>query len=163
MSPYIKAFVKKCEDFYICTEMGEKGAFGYEFVEDRKTMYQYIIKGKISLISISEDDLTRQVCNSDDGLIDVKKYRHSPLCCRADDDFYMVGFNTLHKNIDWEGEIKKKSFIGNDDSWLIVFDGYPSINGKNLKRFDYAKLESKKYNVTLNDGVIAVFTKKSLI
>lgn len=163
MSPRIKTFVKKCEDFYVCAEIGEKGAFGYEFVEDRKTMYQYIIKGQISLITISEDDLTRQVCNSDNGLIDVKKYRYSPLCCRADDDFYMVGFNTLHNNIDWEGEIKKESFIGNDDSWLIVFDGNPSINGKSLKRFDYAKLENKKYNVTLNNGVIAVFTKKSLL
>ena len=76
MSPRIKTFVKKCEDFYVCAEIGEKGAFGYEFVEDRKTMYQYIIKGQISLITISEDDLTRQVCNSDNGLIDVKKYHY---------------------------------------------------------------------------------------
>ena len=159
----IKTYVKKCEDFYVCAETGEKGAFGYEFVEDRKTMYQYIVKGKISLITISDDDMTRQICSSDDGLIDVKKYKHRPLCCYADDDFFMIGFNTLHKNIDWVGEIKKESFYGNDDSWLIVFDGNPSINGKTLKRFDYAKLESKKYDVNLNNGVIGVFTKNSLI
>ena len=47
MNPSIKRFVKKCEDFYICAEIGEKNAVGVEYADDRLTLYQYIVKGKI--------------------------------------------------------------------------------------------------------------------
>ena len=42
MNPSIKRFVKKCEDFYICAEIGEKMAVGVEYADDRLTLYQYI-------------------------------------------------------------------------------------------------------------------------
>ena len=44
-------------------------------------------------------------------------------------------------------------------SWLINFDGNPNINGKIMKRMDYAKLEDKIYNVNINDAIVGLFTK----
>ena len=52
MSPRIKRLVKKCEDFYVCAEIGNRHAIGVEFPDDRKTMYQYMVQGRISLITI---------------------------------------------------------------------------------------------------------------
>lgn len=164
MNPRIKRFIKKCEDFYVCAEYGDKNSIGVEFPDDRKTMYQYMVQGKISLITIDEDKFTRRLCEANDStkhqLIDVKEHLNNRLLLTAEEDFFMIGFNTLHKGIDWDGEIKTESFIGNDNSWLIIFDGSSVINGKTLYRFDYAKLENKFYDITLNDGIIAVFTKK---
>ena len=74
----------------------------------------------------------------------------------------MNGLNSINKNVSWDGELKTKSFTGDSNSWLVVLDGKPIINGKSLERFDYAKLEDKFYDVTLNNGVIGVFTKTCL-
>ena len=71
----------------------------------------------------------------------------------------MVGFNTLDRNVDWDGKLVKSNFIGNDKSWLVCFDGQPTVNGLELNRWDYAKLENKEYEVNINDGVIGVFKK----
>ena len=43
MTPKIKRLIKKCEEFYICAEYGDKDAIGVEYT-GRLTMYQYIIK-----------------------------------------------------------------------------------------------------------------------
>ena len=83
-------------------------------------------------------------------------------CASFPNIFFMIGFNSIHKNVTWDGELKTKSFTGDSNSWLLVLDGNPTINGKSLRRFDYAKLEDKLYDVTLNDGVIGVFTKTCL-
>ena len=64
MNPSIKRFVKKCEDFYICAEIGEKMAVGVEYADDRLTLYQYIVKGKISFNTIDGDNFTREICDN---------------------------------------------------------------------------------------------------
>ena len=43
MNPSIKRFVKKCGDFYICAEIGEKNAVGVEYADDRLTLYLSLI------------------------------------------------------------------------------------------------------------------------
>ena len=69
------------------------------------------------------------------------------------------GFNTLNKNQDWDGKLINESFEGDDKSWLVCFDGRPVINGLELARMDYAKLENKHYDVDIKDGLVGVFTK----
>jgi len=69
------------------------------------------------------------------------------------------GFNALSPNQDWDGELIKESFDGDDRSWLICFKGNPIINGKELKIMDYAKLENKFYDVNLNNAIVGVFKK----
>ena len=52
-----------------------------------------------------------------------------------------------------------ESFDGGK-SWLICFDGNPIVNGKELSRWDYSKLEDKHYDVTINDGCIVFLLEK---
>ena len=96
------------------------------------------IKGKISFNTIDGNNFTRETCEPKDGLIDVKKHLHQRLLLTADEDFFMIGFNSINKNVSWDGELKTKSFTGDSNSWLVVLDGKPIINGKSLERFDYA-------------------------
>ena len=37
-----------------------------------------------------------------------------------------------------------------------MFDGRPVINGVELARMDYAKLENKHYDVDIKDGLVGV-------
>ena len=71
----------------------------------------------------------------------------------------MYGFNSIDIKQDWNGKLVKESFEGDNKSWLICFDGTPKINGITLKSMDYAKLESKHYNIDINDAIVGVFTK----
>ena len=158
MSPKIKRLIKKCEEFYICAEYGDKDAVGVEY-SGRFTMYQYIISGTTSFNLIDGDKLIQERYSRENELIDVKKYLNDRLLVIAEQDMFMVGFNTLDRNVDWNGKLVKDNFIGDDKSWLICFDGYPIINDQELKRWDYAKLENKEYNVIINDGLVGVFTK----
>ena len=158
MTPKIKRLIKKCEEFYICAEYGDKDAVGVEY-SGRFTMYQYIISGTTSFNLIDGDKLIQERYSRENELIDVKKYLNDRLLVIAEQDMFMVGFNTLDRNVDWNGKLVKDNFIGDDKSWLICFDGYPIVNDQELKRWDYAKLENKEYNVIINDGVVGVFTK----
>ena len=64
-------------------------------------------------------------------------------------------------NQDWDGKLVTESFVcDNDKSYLVCFDGNPIINEKELRRFDYAKLQQgKSYDIDLKDGIIGVFRK----
>ena len=158
MTPKIKRLIKKCEEFYICAEYGDKDAIGIEYT-GRLTMYQYIISGSTSFNLVDGDKLIQEIYTRDDELIDVKKYLNDRLLVVAEEDLFMVGFNTLDRNVNWDGKLLKDNFTGNDKSWLVCFGGYPIVNGQELKRWDYAKLENKEYEVNIKDGVIGMFTK----
>ena len=43
MTPKIKRLIKKCEEFYICAEYGDKNVIGVEYPGGRLTMYQYCL------------------------------------------------------------------------------------------------------------------------
>lgn len=159
MIPSVKQYIKKCEEFFICADSGDKGAVGVEYSDQRRGLYNFIVKGSVSFNTINGSTLTQEIYKRDNGLINVKHHLNNDLILRAEEDFYIIGFSCLEKTTDWEGEIKTGSFTGTDNSWLIIFDGNPVINGQTLQRYDYAKLENKLYDVTLNDGVIAVFKK----
>ena len=158
MTPKIKRLIKKCEEFYICAEYGDKDAIGVEYT-GRLTMYQYIISGSTSFNLVDGDKLIQEIYTRENELVDVKKYLNERLLVVAEENLFMVGFNSLDRNVDWDGKLVKDNFKGNDKSWLVCFDGYPVVNGQELKRWDYAKLDNKEYDVNINDGVIGVFTK----
>ena len=122
-------------------------------------MYQYIVSGSTSFNRIEGDKLIQEKFTKDNGLVNVKDYLNHRIVVIAEEDLFMVGFNTLDKNVDWDGKLVKDDFAGDNKSWLICFDGYPVVNGRELKRWDYAKLENKEYKLNINDGVIGVFTK----
>ena len=90
---------------------------------------------------------------------DVKQFLGHHTIFESFEPVKMYGFNTLDLQQDWDGKLVKESFDGDDRSWLICFKGNPIINGKELRVMDYAKLENKHYDVTLNDAIVGVFTK----
>ena len=156
---YAKRYMKRCEEFSLCAELGGKGLTGIERSKLRYTLYQYFIYGSASFYEISDDGIVSRTIGKEKQLVNVKKYFNKNTILQAHDDFYVVGFNPLDKNDDWDGKIIEESFRGDNRCWLICFDGNPIVNGKELKLFDYAKLEDKEYDVNLNGGVIVMFTK----
>ena len=73
----------------------------------------------------------------------------------------MFGFNIQNKDEDWDGRLLKDEEVKvENESVIICLDGNPFINNKRLIQFDYADLSSNKiYDVDLNEGVVALFTK----
>ena len=152
-------FFKKCEDFSICSELGDSDCIVAEHTEERRTLYQIIVYGSGRFARPFESEF-KVLDSLDNNFVNMKGYLHDHTIFHSTEPFHMYGFNALEKNIDWDGRLVTESFTGDDKSWLICFDGSPVVNDKVLHRLDYAKLEQKLYNVEINDGLIGVFTKK---
>ena len=69
--------------------------------------------------------------------------------------------DSTDKSQDWSGSLVTNTFTcDNSNSYLFCIDGTPTVNSKTLQKFDYSKLTSgKEYSVTLNGGVLGLFTK----
>ena len=155
----VKSYLKRCEEFSICSQVGD--CAGLVFVEpavDRMTQFQIAVKGSGRWSNIFNSDF--EVANANEvKFVSMKQYMGQTTIFESYEPFLMYGFNTLSKNQDWDGKLINESFDGNDKSWLVCFDGRPVINGLELARMDYAKLENKHYNVDIKDGLVGVFTK----
>ena len=155
----VKSYLKKCEEFSICSQVGDSA--GVVFVEpavDRMTMYQIAVKGSGRLSSIFNSEFEVGDANGIN-FSSMKHYMGQTTIFESYEPFHIYGFNTLNKNQDWDGKLIRKSFDGDDKSWLVCFDGRPVINGVELARMDYAKLENKYYDVDIKNGLVGVFTK----
>ena len=66
-----------------------------------------------------------------------------------------------NKDEDWNGRLLKDEELKvENESVIICLDGNPFVNNKRLVQFDYADLSTDKtYDVELNEGVVALFTK----
>ena len=152
----IKRFFKKCEEFTICSEIGDAGDWFLDGYPDNYTIYHILLKGSGKLGAPYESEYL------EDGpyvLVNTKEYLYKQRIYYGSEDFYIVGFNPLKPEHDWDGRLVTESFTGDDMSWLICFDGNPVVNGKKLSRWDYAKLETKEYDIQLNGGCLGLFTR----
>ena len=154
----MKRFFKKCEEFSICSEFGESDCLFSETLDERRTLYQIVVKGTGRVGRIFDNEYTK-LDEKENNFVNLKKYMGSHTIFQSYTSFHIYGFNTLSKNQDWDGKLINEYFDGNDKSWLICFDGRPVINGVELARMDYAKLENKHYDVDIKDGLVGVFTK----
>ena len=61
----------------------------------------------------------------------------------------------------WDGKLVKNGILTvQKKSWMICFDGHPIVNDKKISTLDYAQIyPDKDYEINLNKGVLAVFTK----
>ncbi len=150
----VRRFFKKCEDFSICGAIADEGDY---VVEDNSTIFQILVKGSGRVGVPFSDESTP--LNSKDILFDIKKYRGKYKIYQSYDTSHCIGFNSLKPEIDWDAQLITESFVGNDMSYLICFDGNPTVNGKQMQRWDYAKLSDKEYSVD-NDGILVMFTRK---
>ena len=149
---------KKCDDFSICCEVGDKGVIFLENAEESRTLYQIIGRGsgRMARGFDSEYLIGDSIKNN---FLDLKKYMGYHTVFESTKPFFIYGFNTLDPQQDWDGKLISNSFDGNDKSYLVCFKGNPIINGVKLRPRDYAKLENKHYDVSSNNSMIGVFTK----
>ena len=155
----VKSYLKKCEEFSICSQVGDSAGLVYvEPAVDRMTMYQIAVKGSGRLSSIFNSEFEVGDANGIN-FSSMKHYMGQTTILESYEPDHIYGFNTLNKNQDWDGKLINESFDGDDKSWLVCFDGRPVINDVELARMDYAKLENKHYNVDIKDGLVGVFTK----
>ena len=153
----VKSYLKRCEEFSICSEIADSGDYFVDGYPDNTTIYHICTKGSVRLAKPFDGEVDLL---SNGELFDCRKYLYEQRIYQALEDLYIIGFNPLKPEQDWDGELIKNSFMGNVKSYLICFDGKPVVNGKKMEKWDYASLVNKIYEVELNDGILALFTKR---
>ena len=153
-------YFKKCEEFYICGSKNKKKEVFAESGDKSLTLFQVIVRGRGRLITTFD---TTTIDGGQGDIVDCKSMMGKDRVLVSDknsEDYYEVyGFNPLDPSEDWDAKKITSSFKGDSNSWIICFDGSATINGKIVKKFDYAKLEDKDYEVKVGDAFLGVFTK----
>lgn len=161
--PRCKRFYRNYEDFSLCVNIGEKGYVLAENPNERYTIFYYPIYGKGKFGKLFEKDF---IILEEKTLYDVQEYLHSNVIFQAEEDFHLIGFNTLDKNTKWKSEIintnnNSKFSVDHPKSYLLCLDGKISVNNKVFKRYDYAELNpDKEYTIDHEEkSTISIFTK----
>ena len=151
------SYFKKCEEFAVCSEVGESNLLFPETFDERRTLYQIVVKGEGRVGRIFDSEYTK-LDEKENNFVDLKKYMGTDTIFQSYKPFHIYGFNKID-NYDWDGKLVTQSFEGDDKSWLICFYGEPIVNGVKMKTMDYAKLSDKDYEIVLNDALLGKFTK----
>ena len=161
-----RRFYRVGSEFSLCVNIGKKGYVLAEHPDDTNTIYYYGIKGIGKLGTMFSEDYIR-IKKGD--FCDVRHYLHKFRIFYAEEDFHLVGFNTLEKGQNWEGRLVKNDETTLDlnyikqlrkPSFLVCFDGKPLVNGRVMKRYQYSQLDNdRQYDVELNEGVLGLFYK----
>ena len=150
-------YFKKLDKFAVCAFKADKGFLEIEPYSESCGIYHYVFYGSAKIGKPFQSEI--EVVNKGD-FFDMKDYVHQPRLYEALEDFYVWGFNTFPDE-DWDARLlTDETFTVEEDSVLICLDGRPVVNDISLRRFDYSELSTEKsYDVKLNDGVIALFTR----
>lgn len=150
-------------DFSVCVNIGEPGYILAEYPEERYTIYTYVVYGNGRLGKVFDSDYIN--LNPGD-LINTKRYINDKVIFESFDNFFIIGFNVLDKSDDWGGKIITSSVESfkpdHSTSYLICFNGNPSVNDIKFKRYDYSLMDTKKeYKISIkNKEVFGYFWKK---
>jgi hypothetical protein len=154
--PEYKKFIKRCEEFQICSEIGNAGVIVAEHPVQRDTLYQIVVYGSLKIGKCFESEYVEL----QRGIHDVKKFVNQYTNFYTYEPFHIYGFNPRNDSEHWNAQEIKESFTCNRRGWLICFDGYPIVNEKELQRMDYALLEEgKECNIDIKDGLLGFFTR----
>ena len=155
-----KKYYKKCGDFIICGYEADKGSIGNEYGGYRTTLYQIVVKGSGKIAKLFDSNV-KDLSVSSGRLVDLKDLLGKDVVFQFTEDTEVFGFNTLDVKQDWNAELITDTFTASsDDSWIICFDGKSSINDKDFEKYDYCKVtKGTEYKVTLNNGILVLFTK----
>jgi hypothetical protein len=163
--PRCKRFFRKCEDFTICVNIGENGYVLAEHPNERFTIFYYGVYGSGRFGKIFESDYIN-LDSKDNKIIDVQDYLHSKVLFEGTEDFHIIGFNTLDKNVRWEAELltseNKMITAKSGKSFLFCLNGDVFVNDKKFKRYDYAEIfPGIEYSLNMGEnGALGLFSKK---
>jgi len=146
------------DDFALCNIKVDSGWVGVHPADENKGLYYYLYSGSPKLGVAFENTLINLTKGA---LTSTKSYLDKSLIIEASDSCDILIFNSTDKSQDWSGSLVTSTFTcDNSNSYLFCLDGTPTVNDKTLQKFDYSKLTSgKEYSVTLNGGVLGLFTK----
>lgn len=173
--PRYKRILKKCDDFILCANIGDAGYVGGgEHPALNYTLYLYTIKGKSITHVIKKGDGLYGIPfeyetvvhdNQEGKLLDISPYLNSYGVFEALEDFYYIGFNTLDKNIKWDGKLIGETdnplIVDKPNSYFVCLNGEVMINDNEFKRFDYASVTiGKEYQISIGkNGALGLFSK----
>ena len=146
------------EDFALCNLKIDKDWVGVHPANDNKGLYYYLYSGSPK-IGVAFETTTLNLNQKE--LFSSKSHIGKSLILEASSACDLLIFNTLNTTQDWNGSLVTNTFTcDNENSYLICLDGTPTVNSTTMQKFDYSKLTSgKEYSVTLNGGVLGLFTK----
>lgn len=139
--PKCKRFHRICDDFSLCINVGERGYVLAEHPNERFTIFYYGLYGSGKFGRIFESDY---VLIKSKELVDVRDYVHNEVIFQSLEDFYLIGFNTLDKSINWKAKLlnsSEKNIKVFKKTTLICLDGNVLIDDKKFKRYDYSVLD----------------------
>ena len=154
----VQHYFKKLDKFSVCALKAKKGTVEVEEDSESCAIYQYVFSGSARIGRPFKSEFF-DVKTGD--FFSMKEFIYQTRLYEALDDFYMFGFNVLNREEDWSGRLLRDEKLKVDnESVIICLDGNPIINNKELFRFDYSELsEDKTYNIELNQGVVALFSR----
>ena len=159
-----RRFHRVGNNFTLCVNIGKKDYVLAEHPDDTNTIFYYGVKGIGKLGTMFSEDF---ILIKEGDFADVRHYHDKYRIFHSQEDFHLVGFNTLSKGEKWEGRLIKDDETEIDLGYikqltncifLVCFNGRPVVNGKIMKRYEYALLNGmKEYKVQLNGGVLGLF------
>jgi hypothetical protein len=142
--------------------IGESDYVLAEHPNQTNTLYYYVIYGSGKLGIMFEKEIK---VIGDKEFVNVKDTLSKYRIFHSLEDFYLIGFNTLDKSIDWDGRLitndESTLIIENPNSYFVCLNGNVSINDKQFKRFDYASLNvGKEYQIKIaENSALGLFSK----
>ena len=155
-----KRYLCKCDTWMACAYEAEKGCVGIEHGAQRKQIFQYIFKGSARVGKIFSGD-SKVIDDSKGKLIDLREFYNVDTVFEFLEDTYLFGFNVIDDDPNWNGKIVTESKITiTGKSALVCLGGKPTVNGKELVKYDYINPDNGDYTIDLKtDGVLLLFTK----
>jgi hypothetical protein len=162
-TPNCKRFFRNCDEFNLCINIGDSNYILEESPDMRYTVFYYAVYGRGEIKKI---DGSKNLIIESGVLTDVHDYLNHDAIFESSEDFYLIGFNTLDKNIKWDAELltpeTNNLTIEKPESFLICLNGEVTVNDKKFKRYSYAKIfAEREYTIDMNENsVLCLFSKK---
>ena len=156
-----KRYLCKCDDTWMaCAYEAEKGCLGVEYGAQRRQIFQYVFKGSARVGKLFSGD-SKIIDDSKGKLVDCKEFYNVDTAFEFLEDTEMWGFNVLDGNVNWDAKIVTESKLTiTKKSALVCLGGTPTVNDKELVKYDYIDIANGDYTIDLKtDGVLLLFTK----
>ena len=155
-----KRYLCKCDTWMACAYEAEKGCIGAEYKSERKQIFQYIFKGSVRVGKLFSGD-SKVIDGSKGKLIDLREFYDVDTVFECLEDTSLFGFNAIDDDPNWDAKIVTESKITiTGKSALVCLGGKPTVNGKELVKYDYINPDNGDYTIDLKtDGVLLLFTK----
>tara|TARA_B100000424_G_scaffold19622_1_gene14102 strand:- start:18 stop:458 length:441 start_codon:yes stop_codon:yes gene_type:complete len=143
-----------------CVYESEKGSIGVEYKSERNQIFHYIFKGSARVGKLFSGD-SKVIDGSKGKLIDCKDLYNNNTVFEFLEDTEMWGFSVIDGDPNWDGKIVTESKITiTKKSALVCLGGTPTVNGKELVKYDYINPNNGDYTIDLKtNGILLLFTK----